>query len=92
MSNRYVIGADFRKLSVPLLRKDTRSGHMYVTNNRLVVCIQPSSLDEIMWAYDKHFGKHSLSASADFLIGQEHFLFHCRCALGESSIVSHPLT
>jgi hypothetical protein len=78
MSNSYVIGADFRKLSAPLLRQGRRSGHVWVTTNRQVVCIRPSSLDEIMCAYDRYFGKHSLSAFADILIGHEHFLFHRR--------------
>jgi len=79
------------KLSAQLLRQDTRSGRMYVTTNRQIVCIQPSSLDEIMCAYDRHFGKHSLSAFAGFLIGHEHFLFHCHCVRSESSTVSQTL-
>jgi hypothetical protein len=64
---------------------------MYVTTNRQVVCIQPSSSDEIMCAYDKHFGKHSPCAFADFLIGHELFLFQRHCAHSESSVVSQTL-
>lgn len=91
VSNRYVIDANFRKLSTSLLRKSGRSGLMYVTTNRQVVCIQPSSLDEIMCAFDRHFGKHSPSAFADFLIGHENFVFHRHCARSESSVVSQTL-
>jgi len=68
MSNRYVISADFRKLSAPLLRQDSRSGRMYVTTNRQVVCIRPSSLGEIICVYGRQFDKHSFPFLQTFLL------------------------